>query len=262
MSSRLRTRDYTKTGDDAGSASRKDFRPGRAAGRPPSPGPGAPTGRGPKSGGPWRNFRGTHLAVSTAQTHAGGFRLSKGNRGWCKWLPDAMPDCSHLSSRRAGTARPAAANWALPVKRRFGDGRRPEPRPKAGPVRGQRRGQPSGAGAGGWADSSDMARVTPDLSHFKGCCSPAQRLRPSGDGRANLPGAPRPPALPPVRGYQWRVTEARKRPAPAALSQTRRLVAAESRKEYQRRVSIFTSSEKPSGGTNRGCPPGVRQGTL
>jgi hypothetical protein len=45
--------------------------------------------------------------------------------GGPKWLPDAVPDCSHLSSRCAGTARPLAINLAPVAGRPFGDSLRP-----------------------------------------------------------------------------------------------------------------------------------------
>jgi hypothetical protein len=101
----------------------------------------APMPRGPKGTDPLRKLGGFLLAGSTAQGPTKVCTCPKATAGGLQWLPDAVPDCSHLSNRCAGTAQPAAVNSAFAKQRALGDGRRSGSGPWPDPFMGQRRGK-------------------------------------------------------------------------------------------------------------------------
>ena len=173
----------------------------------------APTRHGPKGGGPLGTFS---CVTSSHRPHRAreAFARPKATPGGLRWLPDAMPDCSHLSSRCAGTAQSAAVYYALPRRRASGTAADPTRR-EAGSW-GQRRGKSSSPKTEDFADSSDRRWDPANLSHFgvgkhlSGTEEPQAAFGPL----AGCPVAPRPW---PQCGPDWRITEARGQSGCAAL---------------------------------------------
>jgi hypothetical protein len=149
----------------------------------------APTRHGPKGGGPLETFS---CVTSSHRPHRAreAFARPKATPGGLRWLPDAMPDCSHLSSRCAGTAQSTAVNYAQPRRRASGTAADPTRR-GAGSL-GQRRGKSSSPKTEDFADSSDRRWDPANLSHL-GLLN--IKVAPKSPKRlsAHLPGVPLPP---------------------------------------------------------------------